>query len=99
MLRVLVLLGSVCALGLTCLPSPPPPLTIEPLARPVGFCVVCHSCYNAACQLKLSSYEGVSRGGSKQAVYSSSRLEAQRPRVCSSTPRRPRSGARSDSTT
>lgn len=90
MLRVLVLLGSFCALGTTCIPSPPPPLTVKPLARPVGFlddvqplldrrCVVCHSCYNAACQLKLSSYEGIARGGSKQAVYSSSRLEPQQP--------------------
>lgn len=37
-------------------------------------CVVCHSCYNAPCQLKLSSYEGVQRGGSKVAVYDSARL-------------------------
>lgn len=25
-------------------------------------CVACHSCYNAACQLKLSSFEGIERG-------------------------------------
>lgn len=42
-------------------------------------CVVCHSCYNSACQLQLGSYEGIERGGSKQAVYSSSRLRAQDP--------------------
>jgi len=42
-------------------------------------CVVCHSCYNAACQLKLSSYEGLDRGASKQSVYSSPRLRAQAP--------------------
>jgi hypothetical protein len=42
-------------------------------------CVVCHSCYNSPCQLKLSSYEGLDRGASKQAVYSSSRLHPQDP--------------------
>jgi hypothetical protein len=41
--------------------------------------VVCHSCYNAACQLKLGSYEGIERGGTKLRVYSSSRLKAQDP--------------------
>jgi hypothetical protein len=32
-------------------------------------CVVCHACYDAPCQLKLTSYEGVTRGGSKDNVY------------------------------
>ncbi|MFA7084481.1 MAG: fatty acid cis/trans isomerase [Arcobacteraceae bacterium] len=32
-------------------------------------CVSCHSCYNSSCQLKLSSYEGLERGGSKVGVY------------------------------
>jgi len=32
-------------------------------------CVVCHACYDAPCQLKLSSYEGVTRGASKDKVY------------------------------
>ncbi len=32
-------------------------------------CAVCHSCYDAPCQLKLNSYEGTSRGGSKIQVY------------------------------
>ena len=77
-------------LGLACVSSKLPTLDIEILARPVDFladvkpildsrCVVCHSCYNAACQLKLSSYEGVERGGSKIPVYSGSRLRAQHP--------------------
>jgi hypothetical protein len=67
-----------------------PPVEVEPLSRQVGFrsevqplldrrCVVCHSCYNAACQLKLGSYEGTDRGGSKQRVYLSSRLKTQDP--------------------
>ena len=32
-------------------------------------CVVCHSCYNSPCQLKLSSYEGLDRGLTKKMVY------------------------------
>jgi hypothetical protein len=38
-------------------------------------CVVCHSCYNAPCQMKLSSYEGLTRGASKIDMYAN-RLEA-----------------------
>lgn len=38
-------------------------------------CVVCHGCYDAPCQLKLSSPEGLLRGASKQPVYQSSRLK------------------------
>jgi len=38
-------------------------------------CVVCHGCYDAPCQLKLSSADGWARGASKQKVYDSSRLE------------------------
>lgn len=32
-------------------------------------CVTCHSCYNSPCQLKLSSFEGLIRGASKEDVY------------------------------
>ncbi|WP_081894584.1 fatty acid cis/trans isomerase [Ruegeria halocynthiae] len=42
-------------------------------------CVVCHSCYDAPCQLKLTSPAGLLRGGSKQAVYDSERLTDARP--------------------
>ncbi len=42
-------------------------------------CVVCHSCYNSPCQLKLSSFEGIDRGGSKEVVYLGERLRAQNP--------------------
>lgn len=38
-------------------------------------CVVCHGCYDAPCQLKLSSPDGWARGASKQKVYDSSRLD------------------------
>lgn len=42
-------------------------------------CVVCHACYDAPCQLKLSSPEGVDRGASKQRVYDGTRLRAAMP--------------------
>lgn len=42
-------------------------------------CVVCHACYDASCQLKLGSWEGVARGASKEAVYDAGRLEAAPP--------------------
>ncbi|MEE4242701.1 MAG: fatty acid cis/trans isomerase [Desulfopila sp.] len=42
-------------------------------------CVVCHSCYNSPCQLKLSSYEGLDRGASKKAVYNAKRLKTMDP--------------------
>jgi hypothetical protein len=32
-------------------------------------CVACHSCFNAPCQLDLTSFEGVNRGASKVNVY------------------------------
>src|SRR5450755_4124828 len=37
-------------------------------------CVVCHGCYDAPCQLKLGSFEGIDRGGSETKVYDASRL-------------------------
>jgi hypothetical protein len=41
-------------------------------------CVVCHACYDAPCQLKLTSWDGIARGASKEPVYAS-RLRAARP--------------------
>ncbi len=38
-------------------------------------CLVCHGCYDAPCQLKLDSYEGVLRGASPAQVYSVERLK------------------------
>jgi len=38
-------------------------------------CVVCHGCYDAPCQLKMSSIEGIERGASKIKVYNSARLK------------------------
>ncbi|MGF1726221.1 fatty acid cis/trans isomerase [Photobacterium nomapromontoriensis] len=39
-------------------------------------CVVCHACYDAPCQLKLSSAEGIDRGANKTKVYEGTRLLA-----------------------
>ncbi len=73
--------------------APPPDLAsqgIGVLDRPVSYekdvkrvlesrCVVCHGCYDAPCQLLLSSHEGVERGATKLPVYDSSRLKAEKP--------------------
>ena len=37
-------------------------------------CVVCHGCFDAPCQLKMTAFEGIDRGASKQKVYDASRL-------------------------
>jgi len=42
-------------------------------------CVVCHACYDAPCQLKLSSIEGIERGASPAVVYQQSRLNRAQP--------------------
>ncbi|MDM8349598.1 fatty acid cis/trans isomerase [Pseudomonas sp. sp1636] len=41
------------------------------------YCVACHACYDAPCQLNLGSAEGVERGAHKLPVYDGKRLEAQ----------------------
>jgi len=42
-------------------------------------CVVCHACYDAPCQLKMSSPEGIDRGGNASLVYEGTRLIAANP--------------------
>jgi hypothetical protein len=42
-------------------------------------CVVCHACYDAPCQLKTTSWEGLARGASKTPVYDATRLLAATP--------------------
>ena len=47
-------------------------LTVTPAAAQAiidARCVVCHACYDAPCQLVMSSEEGLQRGASKEAVY------------------------------
>jgi len=42
-------------------------------------CVVCHACYDAPCQLKLNSREGIERGANKTPIYNGRRLVAANP--------------------
>jgi len=42
-------------------------------------CVVCHGCYDAPCQLKLTAIEGLDRGAHKTSVYNTSRLTPAQP--------------------
>ena len=42
-------------------------------------CVVCHGCYDAPCQLKLTAWQGVARGASHENVYDTERLREAEP--------------------
>jgi hypothetical protein len=42
-------------------------------------CSVCHSCYDAPCQLKTTCFEGIDRGATKTLVYNGARLTADPP--------------------
>ena len=62
--------------------SPPEQQKLEWQAAKQTFeqrCVVCHGCYDAPCQLKLSSWDGIARGASKDKVYDASRLREAKP--------------------
>lgn len=90
-MKNLSLFLSLCFLFLAgCADKPIAPVVFEPPARTIDYtsevrpilvkrCVVCHSCYNSPCQLKLSSFEGLDRGATKQAVYNASRLTTMEP--------------------
>jgi len=58
-----------------------PEVDFETEVRPVleGRCIVCHGCYDAPCQLKLSSGAGIARGASKEIVYDGARITAADP--------------------
>jgi len=67
-----------------------PPVAFPVPSRPIAYltevkpildkrCVVCHSCYNSPCQLKLSEFEGLDRGATKKAVYDGARLRSMDP--------------------
>jgi hypothetical protein len=60
---------------------PKGPIDYDAAVRPVleNRCVVCHGCYDAPCQLKLSSPEGIHRGASKNKVYNAARITADEP--------------------
>lgn len=56
-------------------------ISFEDEVRPIleRRCVVCHGCYDAPCQLKLSSPEGINRGASKTKVYNGARFTTMSP--------------------
>ena len=61
--------------------SPHPGPSFKNVIKPIldNRCVVCHACYDAPCQLKLSSIEGIDRGANKTEVYDGERLLATAP--------------------
>lgn len=68
----------------TCLLFISPLLAAEPISysrdiQPVftRYCVACHACFDAPCQLNLGSAEGLERGAHKLPVYDGKRLKAQ----------------------
>lgn len=42
-------------------------------------CAVCHGCFDAPCQLQMGSYEGITRGASKEKIYNDLRLSMMAP--------------------
>ena len=66
---------------LTSLSDGEPPLSWREDVQPVleQRCIVCHGCYDAPCQLKLTSYEGIARGANPTKVYDGSRLLSAQP--------------------
>ena len=57
---------------------PEQPISYNHKVKPVleKRCVVCHACFDAPCQLKLSSYEGLQRGARTIKVYDGARIES-----------------------
>lgn len=93
-MQFIVYVGVLFFLFLSGCASPPPPqiaaYPFEPPTRKLDYladvkpilekrCVVCHSCYNSPCQLKLSSWEGLDRGASKEKIYNAGRLKTMDP--------------------
>ena len=90
MKNLFVLALIACSFIIGCVAKAPEPVPIEIDYRKVDYlgdvkpildkrCVVCHSCYNSPCQLKMSSYEGLDRGASKKKIYNATRLKTMDP--------------------
>jgi hypothetical protein len=87
-----MLLAGVFCVGAACARAPLPAFAQIAVTRDRGVsyreqvqpilerrCVVCHGCYDAPCQLLLSSHSGLARGASKEVVYKADRLTAMQP--------------------
>ena len=90
MIRLPLLLIPLAVLFTGCATTSLPPVKITLPTRTISYlsevkpildkrCVVCHSCYNSPCQLKLDSFEGADRGATKRAIYNASRLSSMDP--------------------
>ena len=60
---------------------PEEPVSFNDRVKPIleGRCIACHGCYDAPCQLKLTSMAGINRGSNKEIVYSGERITAADP--------------------
>ena len=87
-IKALVL--AMAGLFVACAAKAPAPVAFLPPTRNIDYvkevkpildkrCVVCHSCYNSPCQLKLDSFEGADRGATKRAIYNAARLKSMDP--------------------
>ncbi len=85
----ILILCLITFLFTACSIKPLEPVKFESIKKDISFtndikpildnrCVSCHSCYNSPCQLKLSSFEGLQRGASKEDIYAN-RLSAANP--------------------
>ncbi len=86
----ILLLSTILFMFTGCFTQPLKPIKVSTYHTKVNYindvqpilnkrCVVCHSCYNSPCQLKMSSFEGLDRGRTKEKVYLSERLFAAKP--------------------
>ena len=92
-MRIVLLMTSLLILFINGCATPPPQTPayqFQPPTRQLDYltdvepilvkrCVVCHSCYNSPCQLKLSSWDGLERGASKEKIYNAGRLKTMDP--------------------
>lgn len=66
---------------LSSLPLQAAPISYSKDVQPIfeRNCIACHGCYDAPCQLKLTSSQGAQRGASKELVYDGGRLQEAQP--------------------
>jgi hypothetical protein len=90
MRHTIALVLAMVGLFVACAAKAPAPVVFQIPMRHIDYmkevkplldkrCVVCHSCYNSPCQLKLDSFEGADRGATKRAVYNATRLRSMDP--------------------
>ena len=80
-LLALLLLTLITGQAATAVEATPPAPDYQHEIRPLleRRCLVCHGCYDAPCQLKLDSFQGLARGSTKAQIYSTARLSPAAP--------------------